>query len=425
MIILMKKNKSWRRLLTLFGALLCMLTSCQFGGNQQEKQKDDSKAENGEKPKTAEEGSGTNQNNQNGKKDNPTTKKEKENAMGIKKKDSKASKRNYNFIGWGIESSNQYWNNLKEVAESAGAYYKTYASQFRLISKNGKMYHSNGEQYVGIQYLCKNAGLSQSLIDFSCDVILMKGKDLAVYDGTDVPEGSMGFGVFTAVRQPSGDKIMISSPEGKIGTIAEEEYRSLLKKYNQEHGYIRKMAPGAPEYERILNFIRVYDGRFDKYFVREVRTDNKYAFVTLSPQTNPLDIKQYILVNDNSFWEVVIDGLEKEYNLNVSINKVLPDFNLRMLPNYNITEYKNDLKADYADVFKNMIYNGFMLDSSQVYYKSGTADYCYLVLYSGKRYYGVRKGGNWDIRKVSSAGETYRLMTDVGGGVPTFIILDD
>ncbi len=404
-----------------------MLTSCQFGGNQQE-EPDHSHAEDGENsknPKKAGETSGTDKKNLDSNKGSGTKEEEKGNNTTTKKTGSKATKRNHPFTGWGSESSSQYWNNLKLVAEHAGTYYRNSASQVRLISKGGKMYNSNGEEYVGIQYLCKNTGMSRSLIDFSCDVLLMKGSDLAVYDGADVSQGSMGFGVFTAAKQPSGDKIMISSPEGKAGVLSEKDYRELLKNYNQEHGYIRKVAAGATEYERILNFIRVYDGRYDKYFVREVRIDNKYAIVTLSPQTNALDIKQYILVNDNSFWEVAIDGLEREYNLTVSINKVLPDFNLRMLPNYNIAEYKNDLKADYSDVFRTMVYNGYMNDSSQVNYKCGTADYCYLVLYTGERYYGVKKNGNWDIRKVSSAGEAFDLMTAMGGGVPSFIILDE
>ena len=44
-----------------------------------------------------------------------------------------------------------------------------------------------------------------------------------------MPSSSLDTGIFTAIKQPSGNKIMISSSTEKIASISEEDYARLLK----------------------------------------------------------------------------------------------------------------------------------------------------------------------------------------------------
>ena len=88
---------------------------------------------------------------------------------------------------------------------------------------------------------------------------------------------------------------------------------------------------GTEEYNRILNFLSMYEGKFGKYYVRSVTKDNKYAVVVLSSQADVNDIRQYILRKENNVWEVVMDKLENESRVNVAVNKKLPDFKIRKL----------------------------------------------------------------------------------------------
>ena len=208
------------------------------------------------------------------------------------------------FLYWG-ESNAQYWEKLQKVAETAQLFYNNNGSRFTLLSKGGKLYNSSTAYYVTTNYFVNNGLLEKDFTDFDCDILLLKGSDIAEY--TDIDISHMDIGIFTAMKQPSGNKMMICSPTEKVASISEENYKKLLKKYQNYHGAIHILSPQMDEYERILNFIRVYEGNYDKYYVRDIRLDSKYAVVTFSSQNSANNIKQYVLVNKDNFWEVAIN----------------------------------------------------------------------------------------------------------------------
>lgn len=326
------------------------------------------------------------------------------------------------FLYWG-ESNAQYWEKLQKVAETAQLFYDDNGSRLTLLSKSGKLYNNSGGCYVTTDYFVNNGLLEKDFTDFDCDILLLKGSDIAEY--TDIEVSCTNIGIFTAMKQPSGSKIMICSPTEKVASISEENYTKLLKKYQNYHGAIHILSPQMDEYERILNFIRVYEGNYDKYYVRDIRLDEKYAVVTFSAQNSANNIKQYVLVNQDNFWEVVINDLHKQSNLHYAVNSVLPDFNLSLLPSYNIFFYKNDMKVDFSDILKNMIYHELIEQQSQVQYICSTTNYCYIVLYGGERYLGKKLNDDWDIKKVKSAIDAVDSMKLDNQNAPTFIVLDE
>lgn len=326
------------------------------------------------------------------------------------------------FLYWG-ESNAQYWEKLQKVAETAQLFYNNNGSRFTLLSKGGKLYNSSTAYYVTTNYFVNNGLLEKDFTDFDCDILLLKGSDIAEY--TDIDISHMDIGIFTAMKQPSGNKMMICSPTKKVASISEENYKKLLKKYQNYHGAIHILSPQMDEYERILNFIRVYEGNYDKYYVRDIRLDSKYAVVTFSSQNSANNIKQYVLVNKDNFWEVAINDLHKQSNLHYAVNSVLPDFNLNLLPSYNIFFYKNDMKVDFSDILRNMIYHELIEQQSQVQYICSTTNYCYIVLYGGDRYLGKKLNDDWDIKKVKSAIDAVDSMKLDNQNAPTFIVLDE
>ena len=328
------------------------------------------------------------------------------------------------FLNWG-ESNNQYWTKLKTVAEAASAFYQNNGSRFTLLSKGGKLYSSSNDCYITTNYLKNNGFLEQDFSEFQCDILLIKGYDIANYIDIDMPSSSLDTGIFTAIKQPSGNKIMISSSTEKIASISEEDYARLLKKYDTYHGAVTILSSEMEEYDRILNFIRVYEGNYDKYYVRDIRIDKKYAVVTFSTQNAPNNIKQYVLVNKDGFWEVAINNLDRQSNLYFAVNSILPDFNLSLLPPYNVYFYKNDMKADFSDVLKNMVFYEMIEQQSQVRYICGTTNYCYIILYGNERYLGKKINDDWDIKKVQSASDAVQSMQLDNKNAPTFIVLDE
>lgn len=312
---------------------------------------------------------------------------------------------------------------LKTVAEKASFFYENNGSRLTLLSKNAKLYNYSTASFVSIQDLQNNKILEDSFSDFECDILLLKGED--IHNIEPSASVSRNVGIFTAAKNTATNKVILCSPTGKIATISEENYNQLLKLYNASHGNIYKLSPQMEEYERILNFIRVYEGNYDKYYVRDIRVDKKYAVVTFSSQTAPSNVKQYILINRDGFWEVAIDNLALQSNLNYAINSVLPDFNFNLLPNYNVYFYKNDMKADFSDVLKYMVFHEMIEQQSQVQYICGTTNYCYIVLYGGEKYLGKKTSEQWDISKVKSAEDAIASMELDNVNAPTFIVLDE
>lgn len=423
-------TKNWRRLLVIIGAFLWTLTSCQYTATEDpakelpEAPKPQSSSDSLDKKK--EETKRINRVPKDSSEEPTTTKSEEISEEPIVPTNEETTQKPSVFGNWGAnnEATLQAQEKLNSVAAFAQTYYDSFANELELISKNGKLYQNTNGQYLDLQALSR-LGLDRQLLSFSCDVLLIKGSDAASLEGAEIPSASMGFGIFTASKQPNGNKIMLSSSHGYAGAISEQDYRTLLKKYNQNHGNIVLPLPSSQEYQRILNFIRVYDGRYDGYFVRRLQTDEKYAVVVLSPQSNPLDIKEYILVNDNSFWEVAMSDLEKKLTPNVAVNQELPDFNLNLLPEFNVAALRNDLKADNSDVFASMVYNGLIESATQVSYSCGTAKFCYIVLYSGEKYLGIEKNGIWNVQLVNSNKTALDLMKAEGGEKAAFIILDE
>ena len=78
------------------------------------------------------------------------------------------------------------------------------------------------------------------------------------------------------------------------------------------HGTVRRLTPSNSEYDRILSCIKMYESKYEDYFVRSITIDDKYAFVVLSGRSNAATIREYILRYDNGIWEVVMDDLEAE-----------------------------------------------------------------------------------------------------------------
>ena len=83
------------------------------------------------------------------------------------------------------------------------------------------------------------------------------------------------------------------------------------------------------------------------------------------------------------------------------------------------------MKADFSDVLKHMITYELIEQQSQVQYKCGTTNYCYMVLYGGERYLGKKIETGWDVWKVKSAEDAVSAMELDNQNAPTFIVLDE
>ena len=397
------KNKHF--LCLLLGLVICM-SGCNFGGTAQtdapskQEQKDEGKTTEIIVP--------------GGKEDKAEEDKEKNEEKDEKKTQSKPF--------WQSETSRHY-ENLTAVAAAAQQDYRINGAKRGWMSKNGKLYGYYDGCYISPAMLVKEGYLQSGLDTTGYEILLIDGDDLAKYDGANVPSGGRKFCAFAAVKQ--NNKYLLACADGKAGQISAENYSALLARYNQSHGAVGRMFSSSAEYSRILNYIGLYEGRFENLFVREIRKDNKYASVTFSPASNSANIKQYILRNDNGFWEVVYPNVQLDaYPIN-AINKLLPDFNVEVLPRYNLAAWRNMVKVEQGGAIAALFSNQLISSRSQIVYQCATNNCAYFRLADGSRCVAYMNGDYWTAARVNSDNDAKKYFMERTGVDYSFIILDD
>lgn len=324
---------------------------------------------------------------------------------------------------WQSENTMQL-NNLKSVASAGQSAYNDLGTKLGWICKNGKLYAYYTGQTVTTDTLVSNGYLESGLSADDYEILLVDGRDLAEYEGAEVPAESMNLCVFAASKQSDGT-YLLASAAGRAGQISSVSYNRLLARYNQNHGTMGRLSSASAEYGRILNFVGLYEGSLEDYFVREIRKDNKYAVVTFSSKKNTADVKQHVLRNDNNFWEVGYTNLQNVYYPVTSINRALPDFNPSLLPDYNLAVWKSYIVRRDQSLVNTMISKRLITDESQIYYQCGTDQYFYMVLTNGSRYVAYKIDGVWQITHVNSDYEANNFISARTGQDYGFILLDD
>lgn len=324
---------------------------------------------------------------------------------------------------WQSENNKQY-QNLKAVAAAAQAAYEDIGSKAGWISKNGKMYSYYTGNYITTDTLVESGYLEAGLSDTDYEILLVNGRDVAQLLGVEVPQEYLKFAVFASCKAEDG-QVLLACAKDKIGRVSSINYLGLLTQYHQTHGQVGRLLSSSAEYSRILNFVGLYEGKLEEFFVREIRKDDKYAVVTFSTRQNTANVKQHILRNDNDFWEVVYTDLQNVYHPLISVNRALPDFNLELLPSYHLYTWKNSLYQKNDALLQALIQKKIIKEQSEIYYQCGTNQYFYVVRKDGERFVCHMVDGIWQIANIDSDMAAKQFIANRTGEDYGFIILDD
>lgn len=316
------------------------------------------------------------------------------------------------------------WSALDAIAEAGQNYYMENFSKTRIITKNGYLYNKASEELIDVRYLVSNGYLESKYVATSAEVLLLDCADFSHYDDFSLKSGEAGLTVFASMKHPSSNVYLLTTSKSAGGALSASQYAALLNSYYQNHGAVGRLYSGAEEYSRILNFISMYESKYEKYYVRSIIADNKYAMVVLSGQNNTADIKQYILKRSGSIWEVVLAGLESDPRVIITVNKTLPDYNITMLPAYTINDFLGSLSNDKYELTSEMTARGMISGTADIKYIAGTTNYCYVILKNEIKYICNYTGDKWNIVQVSSSDEAMNKMLAISKTAPTFIILD-
>gem|GEM_PF-342932 len=316
------------------------------------------------------------------------------------------------------------WEALDAIAAAGQSYYIENFSKTRVITKNGYLYNKAAEEKIDINYLVANGYLSSKYISVQAEVLLLNCDDFKNYDDFSIKSWETGLTVFAAMKHPSDNVYLLTTSKSSGGAITASKYAALLNSYYQNHGSVGRLYSDTEEYNRILNFISMYESKYENYYVRSIIADNKYAMVVLSGQSNVEDVKQYVLKRSGSIWEVVIDGLESDPRVIITINKELPDYNITMIPAYTINDFRGSISKDKGALTSEMTARGMISGVGDIKYISGTSNYCYILLKNEIKYICNYVGGRWNILQVASSDEARKKMLAISKNAPTFIILD-
>lgn len=320
------------------------------------------------------------------------------------------------------ENSNQI-NNLIYVADIVQDAYDKVGAIRGWYSKGGRLSNYYTKEQITCDDLVKDSLLDSSSASDEYEFLLLDGKNISYFPNTSVPAGSMGFGVFVATKVDNN--YIICSPLGKVATLSSENYVALLSLYNLNHGSAVKLSSASSEYARILNFINLFEGKFDEYFVREIRLDNKYAVVTLSSTYNVARIKQYVLRNSNEFWEVVFPDLQTVVYPVTTLNKYLPDFNFELLPSYNLATWQNNLTTNQDGALSALRQLNVLASNDEVLYMCATNSQAFIALHNGDKFCAYVEDGVWKAQQTYSDYEARSLFLAKTGMDYGFLILDD
>lgn len=321
-------------------------------------------------------------------------------------------------------SLSSQWGMLDETATVAQRYYTDNFNKTRIITKDGYLYNKAAEEKIDVDYLVAEGELPSSYRNQGIEILLLNCDDLRQYEDFQIKPSETGLAVFAAMKHPTENMYLLTTGKSAGGALTSAQYASLLSSYYQSHGSVGYLYPGSEEYNRILSFISMYESQYEDYAVRSIVCDNKYAVATLSPWSNTADVREYVLRRSGSIWEVVVPDLESDPRAVITVNKALPDFNLNMLPEYCINDYRNSLNNSNLELVNQLIAEQKVSASNDVKYMCTTSTYGYVVLSNEVKYLCTAVEGGWNIVMVSTPDEARRKMVSTSKTAPTFIILD-
>ena len=220
---------------------------------------------------------------------------------------------------------------------------------------------------------------------------------------------------------PVKDGIYISSKfdEGKV--ISDDEYKKFVLEHSWEHGKIRTPDKQSEEYKNILLAVENKDINLKDGNVKYIACDDKYAIVVISNKYDGGYIKEFALEKKDNKYEIIVDELET-VDSKIFINYAYTDFNLDMLPLYEIIKYK-DISSDVSSYVKAFKESKDLGENEELTYGARAGNFAYLEFKSGlKMLVYTDNEGISNIYEVDNYKTAISQMTKLEQNPPVFIL---
>lgn len=188
--------------------------------------------------------------------------------------------------------------------------------------------------------------------------------------------------VYTAVPLEDGS-VYISSKYDEGGILNAKEYKEFILESSPINGEIVNPKPNSSLYKEIRKAVEEEDRDVLGGNIKYLCADNKYAFVVISSGEDTANIKSFLLENNNKKWEVARKNLEKNVKYKYTINVNYPNFNLDMLPIYNLAEFNPS--SDASSVVERLKKQGNIKEDDSVIYSCVAGKFAYIELKLGDK----------------------------------------
>lgn len=311
---------------------------------------------------------------------------------------------------------------LNEVLLAVNQFYEDYSPSVAYISKNGYLYDLPGKAYVKIHEVAELMGLGPEYSERNILFFYMKPSDLKGISGFSVNDDS-GLVIFAAYETKDG-YYMTASLQSNSGLISRTELQRILEKYKSEHGPIIRYPADSEDFSSIVSEIGAYNNFNSGYDVRYMAGDDKYAVAVVSPVGSPEVIEEYVLMDRDGEWKICVSNFEDFERYKVDVNRLLPDLNLSLLPDYDMHNYIYRMRNNFAEVINAMKSSGMISDRDGVAsFASGTAEFVYLEFQSNVKFIGHLNADNvWVMFAISDYHEGEAVLRSITKNPPLFIM---
>ncbi|WP_317367242.1 hypothetical protein [uncultured Tyzzerella sp.] len=226
--------------------------------------------------------------------------------------------------------------------------------------------------------------------------------------------------IYTAL--PVKEGMYVSSKFDEGGVLTQKEYKQFVMDSAWNHGEIRTPLKDDKEYEQILKAVVQKDGLLENGNVKYIACDDKYAIIVISSKMDPAYIKQYALQKDeNGEYSVIVEDLQSR-NSKIFVNYAYTDFDLSMLPPYEISKY-TDISSDLSYIVDLLKQSGQIGAEEEITYACKAGNFAYIEFKSNlKVLLYTNAEGKMDIYEVDNFKTALSQMIKLEDNPPAFIL---
>lgn len=253
------------------------------------------------------------------------------------------------------------------------------------------------------------------------EIHFVKPKSLKPYLGNKIIDDDLEIlTVYSALPVEGG--MYISSKYDKGGFISSENYKKFVSEHSWLKGEMRMPDKDSQEYKKILKAINKKDKNLKDGNIKHLACNDKYAIIVISSKQNPAYIKQYALEKQkNGNYKVIIDELELRDD-KIFVNYAYTDFDLALLPLYQIYEYSN-IQSDQTYLVDLLKENERINSNEELTYSCGAGNFVYLEFKSGlKILLYANENNTTDVYEVEDFTVALSKMLELEDNPPAFIL---